>query len=306
MRNIFGIGETVLDIIFKQGQPVAAKAGGSVLNAFVTLGRLGHRVYFISEYSTDQVGELIDQFLNENNVSTRFVNRYREGKSTLALAFLDEQNNASYSFYKDYPEVRLPHLPQSLGKEDVIMFGSIYAITTAVRNPLITVLEKARSAGALVLYDPNFRAAHLHELEALKPMIVENLSYADIIRGSDEDFRHIFNAMNSDEAYEAVQAYCPNLVYTANKEGVFIHSLNSSYHLPVERIEPVSTIGAGDNFNAGIVHALVRLGIRAPALRDLGREGWEVIAGNGIRLATHVCLSYENYISREFAAEYSR
>src|SRR4030042_701960 len=111
MRNIFGIGETVFDIILKQGQPVAAKAGGSVLNAFVSLGRLGMTVHFISEYGTEPVGELIDRFLNENNVSTRYVTRYQDGKSTLALAFLDENNNASYTFYKDYPLTRLTTLP---------------------------------------------------------------------------------------------------------------------------------------------------------------------------------------------------
>ena len=71
MRKIFGIGETVLDIIFKDGQPQAAKAGGSVLNSAVSMGRMGLPVSFISEYGLDDVGELIDNFLNENGVNTR-------------------------------------------------------------------------------------------------------------------------------------------------------------------------------------------------------------------------------------------
>ena len=41
MRKIYTIGETVLDIIFKNGQPVASKAGGSMLNTAVSLGRRG-------------------------------------------------------------------------------------------------------------------------------------------------------------------------------------------------------------------------------------------------------------------------
>ena len=43
MRRVFGLGETVFDIIFKDGQPLSAKAGGSVLNALVSLARLGHK-----------------------------------------------------------------------------------------------------------------------------------------------------------------------------------------------------------------------------------------------------------------------
>ena len=62
MRKVYGFGETVLDIIFKEGQPVAAKPGGSVLNAFVSLGRLGWNPRFISEYASDDAGDLIDSF----------------------------------------------------------------------------------------------------------------------------------------------------------------------------------------------------------------------------------------------------
>ena len=38
-RMIAGIGETVLDILFRNGQPQAAVPGGSVFNAMVSLGR---------------------------------------------------------------------------------------------------------------------------------------------------------------------------------------------------------------------------------------------------------------------------
>src|ERR1035437_6824051 len=102
MRKVYTIGETVLDIVFKNLQPVAAKAGGSMLNTAVSLGRLGLPVHFISEYGIDTVGEIIDGFLNSNSVATQYVYHYADGKSALALAFLDEKNNANYSFYKAY------------------------------------------------------------------------------------------------------------------------------------------------------------------------------------------------------------
>ena len=41
MRKIIGIGETVLDIVFKDNQPIGAFPGGSVLNAMISLGRAG-------------------------------------------------------------------------------------------------------------------------------------------------------------------------------------------------------------------------------------------------------------------------
>jgi fructokinase len=46
---VYCIGETVLDIIFRDDQVIAAKPGGSMLNTAVSLGRSGIPVEFISE-----------------------------------------------------------------------------------------------------------------------------------------------------------------------------------------------------------------------------------------------------------------
>ena len=49
MRKVIGIGETILDIIFKNEQPTAAVPGGSVFNGIISLGRLGTNVTMITE-----------------------------------------------------------------------------------------------------------------------------------------------------------------------------------------------------------------------------------------------------------------
>ena len=49
MRKIFGIGETILDIIFQNNQPYKAVPGGSVFNGLITLGRMGLPVTFMGK-----------------------------------------------------------------------------------------------------------------------------------------------------------------------------------------------------------------------------------------------------------------
>ena len=49
MRKVIGIGDTILDIIFRGEQPSAAVPGGSVFNGIVSLGRMGVNIGFISE-----------------------------------------------------------------------------------------------------------------------------------------------------------------------------------------------------------------------------------------------------------------
>ena len=56
MRKVIGIGETVLDIIFKNEQPIGAYPGGSAFNALISLGRCGVDATFIGEAGHDRVG----------------------------------------------------------------------------------------------------------------------------------------------------------------------------------------------------------------------------------------------------------
>jgi fructokinase len=301
MRKIYGIGETVLDIIFKEGQPQAGKAGGSVLNSVVSMGRMGLPVSFISEYGTDDVGELIDNFLVENGVNTSSVHRFEDGNTTLALAFLNARNDAHYTFYKNFPGKRLDIEFPQLNSEDILQYGSFYAIWPEIRRKIRKFVQTSYDSGALVLYDPNFRESHLSELGSLKPLIVENMRMSSLVRGSDEDFRNIFRVNSAEEAWEVVRNYCSCLVYTANTEGVFVRTNSYSGRFPVKSITPVSTIGAGDNFNAGILTSIYRNNITRDQLAKIGEKEWKIIIETAVDFATHVCLSYENYISVEFA-----
>jgi fructokinase len=304
MRKIYAIGETVLDIIFKNSQPFAAKAGGACLNSSVTLGRLNLPVHFIGEYGLDEVGSLIDRFLKDNNVSTQFVYRYYDGKSSLALAFLNENNDASYDFYKLYPENRLNIDFPELQPDDIVLFGSIYAVTPEVRNKLLGFIKSARRKKAIVIYDPNFRKQHLSDLLKLQPLIYENMTLADIVRGSNEDFSFIMGANTAEEAYEQICDKSPCLLYTANVKGVWLCTPSTRVQYPVHSIQPVSTIGAGDNFNAGVVYSLYKHNIRHDDLAHISEPVWADIIATAVDFATQVCLNYDNYISLEFAENY--
>jgi len=303
MRRIYTIGETVLDIVFKDHLPVTAKAGGSMLNTAVSLGRLELLIHFISEYGTDTVGEMIDGFLTSNGVDTRYVYHYSEGKSALALAFLDDKNNANYSFYKAYPQKRLDVVFPKVEANDIVMFGSFYGVTYEIRDILKQFLHQAKSSGAIIIYDPNFRKSHLFELEVLKPAILENIAMASIVRCSDEDLELIFNVKDVDSAYNVIRPLCANMVYTSSSNAVYLRTPSLRESFPVKKITPLSTIGAGDNFNAGVVYGLYKDEITLHNISSLPLNTWQHLISYGVNFATEVCMSYENYISKEFAGK---
>ena len=304
MRRVFTIGETGLDIIFKDAVPLAAKPGGSMLNVSVTLGRLNVPVNFISEYGADQVGDIIEDFLSKNGVNTQYSNRFKDGKSALALAFLDENQNADYSFYKAYPKKRFKVSIPPIGVNDIVMFGSYFGISSDIRETLLSILYSAKSNGAIIIYDPNFRKAHLHQLKELLPFINLNIQLADIVKGSDEDFEIIFNKKTPSETYEVINDASKILVYTNGKNGAYLVSKNDVIHVPGKQIKTVSTVGAGDNFNAGLAYGLFEQNIERKDLGNTSRECWEKILIHGVNFASEVCLSLDNYISEDYAKLY--
>lgn len=305
MRSVFGIGETILDIIFKEEQPYKAVPGGSVFNGLVSLGRLQVPVTFISEVGKDQVGDLILRFMEQNYISTQYIDRFPDGKSPISLAFLDANRNAKYAFYKDYPTQRLEVPFPRIEADDIFIIGSYYALNPALRPRMVEFLQYAHERKAIIYYDLNFRKAHAHEAIRLMPTVLENLEYADIVRGSDEDFLNLFGEQAGDRVYaDHIQFYCDRLITTYGAKGVDLYTSRFKQHYDALAIEPQSTIGAGDNFNAGLIFGLLKEDVRLKDLADLTPDSWERIIRHGMALAGEVCQSYDNYISTDFASRY--
>lgn len=305
MRKVIGIGETILDILFRDGQPQAAVPGGSVYNAVISLGRMGQNVTFISETGNDRVGEMILANMRENGVDTANVNVFPEGKSPVSLAFLNERNDAEYIFYKDYPRQRLEVNMPEISSDDIIMIGSYFAITPVLRDKVKELLDRARDAGAIIYYDVNFRSTHANEAIKLMPTIIENFEYADILRGSTEDFQNMFRQPDADKVYSNhVGFYYPNFICTDADGDVRLRTKHVCKDYPVTPLKAVSTIGAGDNFNAGVVYGLLKYRVRRADLAELTEADWDAIIRCGMDFSADVCKSVSNSVSKEFAESY--
>ena len=305
MRKVIGIGETILDIIFRDGQPTAAVPGGSVFNGIVSLARMGVDVCFISETGNDRVGRHILRFMQDNGVPTDHVNVFPDGKSPVSLAFLDEHSDAEYIFYKDYPKQRLDVVYPDIAEDDVVIIGSYYALNPVLHDKILELLDLARHKKAIVYYDPNFRSSHKDEAIKLAPTIIENLEYADIVRGSVDDFFYMYGLRDIDKIYkDKIKFYCPRFICTAGSRNVALRSNTVNKEYAAESLQAVSTIGAGDNFNAGVIYGLLKYGVRRENLNSLDETTWNKIIRCGMDFAGEVCKNFGNSVSTEFATRY--
>lgn len=304
MRKVIGIGETVLDIIFRGNHPVDAVPGGSAYNALVSLGRMGVPGLFISETGADRVGEMIVSFLQENGVDATGVQMYKGVKSPLSLAFLNERNDAEYVFYKDHPNDKLEMTMPEIAADDIVLISSYYAVNPVIRKQMKSILDHARQSGAIIYYDVNFRPSHRDEVDILLPNIIDNFGYADIVRGSDEDFEVMFGKEEAARVYqEDVKPMCDNFIYTRGSRPIDIFTADGkcrSYDVPPIEGEIVSTIGAGDNFNAGFVYGIIKEGITRDMLyQGISDDRMRRIVDYAMAFSGNCCRSIFNYISAE-------
>ncbi len=301
MRKIYTIGETVFDIMFNGGKPTGGNPGGSVLNSAVTLGRLGLNPVFMSDFCDDLIGKQIATFLNNNNVEPHQLVDGSSMQTSIALAFLDDKGDASYEFYKQKPHSPdLARFSADFQKDDILLFGSYYAIMPEIRDGVKQLLSEARAKGAIIVYDPNFRRPHLKDLPTVKPFIEENIWYADVVKGSDEDFSLVFGCGNQSLAFDVLRNINRNAMffYTKGKDGCSFYQKGVSFEYAAPPIKPISTIGAGDNFNAGIIYGIVQNNLLRNDLRsNPKKETIDDIVDYATRFAQEVCMSHENYIA---------
>ena len=317
MRKVIGIGETVLDIIFRgerqqageQGsgfQPLQAVPGGSAFNAIISLGRAGVPAMFIGEVGNDRVGENVKKYLVDNGVDDSCVSSFPESKSPISLAFLDDDNNAEYIFYKDHPHDRLDFNYPDINRDDVVLFGSFFAINPVVRPQVMGFLEYAQQHGAILYYDVNFRASHRQDMMKVTPSLLENFELADIVRGSDEDFEVMYGKRDCDAVYRSeISFYTKKFIYTRGAQPVELRADGGfSKQYPVTPATTVSTIGAGDNFNAGFVYGLIKYGItRSDIERGLTELQWDQLIGCAQAFSANCCQSLNNSIDAAFAQQ---
>lgn len=292
MSRVIGIGETVWDILFKNDQPQKAVPGGSTFNSIVSLGRAGVPCAIVTEVGGDHIGKLICKFLKDNGVGTDFVCMHEHAKSHISLAFLDENNDAQYVFYKDHASVTLDGQFPDFQSGDIVLYGSFFAINPSIRPVVSTLLHKALKVGAWLYYDINFRKNHIADLPQVMDYIKENMRLADIVKGSIEDFEYLYGIKDAEAIYSRVKGYCNKLILTNGAQPVRVFTLEKCQTFNVHPIQTISTVGAGDNFNAGYIYA-----------KYLGLQGETELIEMAQRWSRDVCRQLGNNISDQLVKE---
>ena len=175
---------------------------------------------------------------------------------------------------------------------DIMLYGSTYARQPRNHKIILNMVRRLKMGGGLLVYDPNYRITANNGNEILD-LVSGNIGLSDIVRGSDQDFFNLFGVKEGAEAYRIIQDEGSKiLVYTRNRAGVDLFTPWFSKHYEVPDLQVVSTVGAGDNFNAGLISVLHGMKY-IPETENF----WDEAIDQAIIFASEVCASRDNFVN---------
>jgi fructokinase len=264
-------GEALVDLIPTPAGDLGIHPGGGPFNTARWLGRLGAETGFLGAIAADPLGQRLREQLVAAGVALDLVLATKR-PTTLALAQLDEQGAARYSFYTDtsmsdvWPE-QVDELLPSVELE-ALYLGSIGLVLEPAASAGVRAVELARERGALVMVDPNIRADLIADRAGYVARLETVLSQTDVLKLSVDDLAWLAPGEPVQSAARRYLDLGPGVVLlTAGAEGATALTATDIVPIAPVPVELVDTIGAGDAFSAGfLAHWLARgRGNRFPA-----------------------------------------
>lgn len=276
MFDVVALGELLIDFtpagIADNGSALFARnPGGAPANVLAASSRLGAKTSFIGKVGNDDFGRFLRDTLVEIGVDTRNLVLTDEVHTTLAFVHLDPSGDRSFSFY------RKPGADVMLRKEElnldllkqtgILHFGSLSLTDEPCRSATFKAVQTAKDAGAVISYDPNYRAPLWDSKEEAVKQMKSGFSYADIVKISEEELTLLTGETDFDAGARTLQKQGVTLVMvTLGKKGAYYRLGEHSNILPTYDVHTIDTNGAGDAFT-GAVH----FGLKGKSVDEIRR-----------------------------------
>ncbi|MEV7404385.1 carbohydrate kinase [Streptomyces sp. NPDC091267] len=256
------IGECVADIVRLPGAADQVHPGGSPANVAYGLAGLGHDATLLTQLGPDGNGRLIRDHLARAGVDVRTDGATAATPS--AAVTLDGAGRATYTF-----EITWTLGPVALDRPPGhVHTGSIAAVTEPGAATVAAAVDSLRTA-ATVSYDPNVRPELMGDHEAAVRKVERCVALSDVVKASDEDLEWLYPGQEAGRVAERWLATGPAVVLvTRGADGALAVLPEGRVTVDALPVDVVDTVGAGDAFMSGTLHALAAHGL----LGEAGRE----------------------------------
>ncbi len=266
MIDILCVGEILIDLtqsgVNDRGIPrFDANPGGAPANLAVAASRLGAKAAFVGKVGSDSFGVFLRNCLMENGVDVSCLAVDPREHTTLAVVAVDKTGERHFSFYRD------PSADVNLSREDVshlpesrfVHFGSVSLTADPARSATLFAVENAKRAGALISYDPNYRANLWPDEATAIERMKQPLPLVDILKVSDEELPLLIGTSDLEAGTAMLAAQGIRLILvTLGPDGAFYRFGEKTGKVPGVPCKVADTNGAGDTFFGALLSRLAK------------------------------------------------
>ena len=263
--DVIVIGELNVDLILNRitqfpeiGKEILADnmnltLGSSSAIFASNLSTLGSKVAFVGKIGHDGFASVVLNSLNSKGVDTSHIIQ-SETLNTGATIILN--------YDQDRAMVTYPGAMEDLNKGDIdfdflskakhLHFSSVF-LQPGIKSSLPQIFQKAKTLGLTTSLDPQWDPSEKWDvnLDELLPML-------DLFMPNMAEFMFITRANSFEKGIELIEKIAPQitLIIKDGTNGVYCWKSGKIIHQPAFlNSKVVDCIGAGDSFNAGLIHA---------------------------------------------------
>ncbi|CAM5250714.1 carbohydrate kinase family protein [Streptomyces aurantiogriseus] len=295
-RQITVLGECVADAFAEPASTSNELAlrvlpGGGPANTAVSLARIGTPARFLARLSGDVFGRLFRAHLEASEVDLSDAVQAAE-PSTLAVAELDTQGQAAFSFHAQNT-ADWQWTAEELNRVDLSGTACLHTGSLAlVREPGAAVVEDFLASAAphaTISIDPNVRPLLVHP-DVYRARLAHWCALADVLRLSEDDLQLLLPGTPPEQACDIWHAAGARLVViTRGADGALASLDGERVQVPAVATSVVDTVGAGDSFTAGLLHHLGARGLLGGRLTELRLDDVAEACRFGARVAALTC-----------------
>jgi sugar/nucleoside kinase (ribokinase family) len=231
----------------------AYATGGDAMNEATIIARMGHKVKLMSLVGDDLFGRFIVETGEKNGIDMLGVKMDKSVDTTLSIVLIDDDGNRVFVANKGSDQCISADVIdyEAIKQADIIAVGSAFTCEKMDRA-IPDVLKFAKSYGLTTCVDVMAReGATVKDMADFLPYadyIFPNYDEAAIFTGESE----LVRIANKFLTYGV-----RNVVIKIGDEGCYIRNNNTEMTVPGFKAACIDTTGAGDNFAAGFITALL-------------------------------------------------
>lgn len=264
MFDVVALGESLIDFTPSGTndmgmQLFSCNPGGAPANVLAMVSKLGGTTSFIGKVGADNFGHFLKATMKKAGIDVSGLSMADDVNTTLAFVQLNENGDRSFSFYRKPGAdicLRRDEVDDSLLNNcRIFHFGSVSLTDEPSRSATLYAAEKAKSCGALISYDPNYRPLLWKDEKRARSEMLNALPMADIVKVSEEEMVLLTDRTDLRQGAEKLAQYGAALVLvTLGPKGAFYFSSQGSGMVPTYNVKTIDTTGAGDAFLGALLY----------------------------------------------------